>query len=155
MVVNVKQELIIKSAEDMIQLGEQIGQRLFANAVVTLTGDLGAGKTTLTKGIGKALLVKEVINSPTFTIMKIHSGTLKLYHIDVYRLTKVGSDFDLEEYFEYGGVCVIEWAEITAPIIPKENLKIVIKNIDEFTRHVELSSDSEEYIKIIKEVIHD
>jgi tRNA threonylcarbamoyladenosine biosynthesis protein TsaE len=154
-VVNVKKELIIKSADQMIDLGYQIGKHLFPNALITLTGDLGAGKTTLTKGIGKALQVSDVINSPTFTIMKIHRGTLNLYHIDVYRLDGVGGDFDLEEYFDYGGVCVIEWAEIIEPILPKEQLQIVIKNIGEFTRLVELNSEQEIYVNIIKEVTND
>lgn len=148
-IINIHQE------SEMIDLGEKIGRKLFPDAVVALTGDLGAGKTTFTKGIGKALHVKEVINSPTFTIMKIHSGTLKLYHIDVYRLNRVGSDFDLEEYFGYGGISVIEWAEIIAPILPKEHLKITILITGESTRKVVLESETEEYIQIIKEVAND
>ena len=144
--------MIINSTEQMIELGFQIGLHLFPNAIITLTGDLGAGKTTLTKGIGKALCVMDVVNSPTFTIMKIHRGRLNLYHMDVYRLTGVGNDFDLEEYFDYGGVCVIEWAEIIQSIIPNEHLHITIKNIDEFTRFVELESYDSAYMNIIKEV---
>ena len=92
-----KKELIITSSERMIELGYQIGKKLLPNSIITLTGDLGAGKTTFTKGIGKALNVTDVINSPTFTIMKIHRGRFKLYHKEVYRLNGGGSYFDLEE----------------------------------------------------------
>lgn len=150
-----KKELIITSSEHMIELGYKIGKKLFPNSIITLTGDLGAGKTTFTKGIGKALCVTDVINSPTFTIMKIHRGRLNLYHMDVYRLNGVGSDFDLEEYFDYGGVCVIEWAEIIQSIIPEEHIQITIKNIDESNRLVELFSNQPIYQRIIEEVIHD
>lgn len=150
-----KKELIITSSEHMIELGYKIGKKLFPNSIITLTGDLGAGKTTFTKGIGKALSVTDVINSPTFTIMKIHRGRLNLYHMDVYRLNGVGSDFDLEEYFDYGGVCVIEWAEIIQSIIPEEHIQITIKNIDESNRLVELFSNQPIYQRIIEEVIHD
>lgn len=150
-----KKELIITSSERMIELGYQIGKKLLPNSIITLTGDLGAGKTTFTKGIGKALNVTDVINSPTFTIMKIHRGRLNLYHMDVYRLNGVGSDFDLEEYFDYGGVCVIEWAEIIQSIIPEEHIQITIKNIDESSRLVELFSNQPIYQRIIEEVIHD
>ncbi|HOI46197.1 MAG TPA: tRNA (adenosine(37)-N6)-threonylcarbamoyltransferase complex ATPase subunit type 1 TsaE [Bacilli bacterium] len=150
-----KKELIITSSEHMIELGYKIGKKLFPNSIITLTGDLGAGKTTFTKGIGKALSVTDVINSPTFTIMKIHRGRFNLYHMDVYRLNGVGSDFDLEEYFDYGGVCVIEWAEIIQSIIPEEHIQITIKNIDESNRLVELFSNQPIYQRIIEEVIHD
>lgn len=97
--------------EETVELGEKIGSLLFPGAVVTLNGDLGAGKTTLTKGIAKALGVTRVVSSPTFTIMKVYEGKLPLYHMDVYRLEGIGYDYDLEEYIYGDGVSVIEWSE--------------------------------------------
>jgi tRNA threonylcarbamoyladenosine biosynthesis protein TsaE len=105
-----KKIIKIHSPQAMIAFGEALGRRLPANSIIALEGDLGAGKTTLTKGIGLGLGIQSIINSPTFTIMKIHEGRMKLYHLDVYRLDKVKDDFELEEYFGEGGVCVIEWA---------------------------------------------
>ena len=101
-----KYTLSIDSSEKMISFGERIGRELEENMVILMEGDLGAGKTTLTKGIAKALGVERVVNSPTFTILKIYDGRLKLYHMDVYRLSNDSGDEYLEEYFEAGGVFV-------------------------------------------------
>ena len=111
-----------ENADQTIELGYKIGKQLHRGDVVLLTGDLSAGKTTLTKGIGKALEVQEVINSPTFTIVKTYRGKdCPLYHLDLYRLNGVGYDFDLEEYMETDGICVIEWAFQVEEILPKRN----------------------------------
>ncbi len=87
-------KFITTSAEETINLGKKIGQILNIRDVVLLDGDLSAGKTTLTKGIGEALGVKKVINSPTFTIVKEYNGNVKLYHLDLYRLDGLNNDFD-------------------------------------------------------------
>ena len=71
-----KKEFKIKSPEQMIELGKKIGELVEENMVITLEGDLGVGKTTLTKGIALGLGISTIINSPTFTIMKIHYGRL-------------------------------------------------------------------------------
>ena len=73
----------------MIDFGAQLGSELFPDCVITLNGELGAGKTTLTKGIGQGLGVRKIISSPTFTIVKIYTGRLTLYHFDAYRLDKL------------------------------------------------------------------
>ena len=72
----------INSREETILLGEKIGALAFPNMLITMNGDLGAGKTTMTKGIAKGLEIDGIINSPTFTIMKIHQGKYTLYHLD-------------------------------------------------------------------------
>ena len=100
-----------KNAEETIKLGRTIGNLLFSSAIITLNGDLGAGKTTFTKGIAQALGVERVVNSPTFTIMKVYEGRLTLYHMDVYRLEGIGYDYDLEEYLYGDGVSVVEWSD--------------------------------------------
>ena len=106
----------------------------------------------MTKGIALGLDIKNIVNSPTFTIMKTYNGRVDLYHLDVYRINDPYSDFELEEYFEYGGVCVIEWASQITPILPDELLQIDIRDLGDDKRQVEFSSDIQKYIDIILEV---
>lgn len=147
-----KKLLYIKTESEMIQLGKLVGEKLDENSVITLSGDLGAGKTTLTKGIGQALKVPSIINSPTFTILKIHDGKIPLYHMDVYRINKDSGDDDLEEFFEMNGVTVIEWAENIEYLLPDELLKIDIEILEDNLRKVTLNGFGEKYNKIIEEL---
>ncbi len=147
-----KKSIIINNSQEMIELGERLGKLAFPNMVITMEGDLGAGKTTMTKGIALGLDIKNIVNSPTFTIMKTYNGRLDLYHLDVYRINDPYSDFELEEYFEYGGVCVIEWASQITPILPDELLQIDIRDLGDNKRQVEFSSDIQKYIDVILEV---
>lgn len=146
-------EIIINNEQDMIALGEKIGSMLWENSVVALSGDLGAGKTTFTKGIGKALGIPTVINSPTFTILKIHQGKMPLYHMDVYRINKNSGDDDLEEFFEKGGVTVVEWAENIDYLLPDEYLKINIKDLGNNRRLLQFSGKGGKYMNIIERAV--
>lgn len=128
------------SAEETIEIGKRIGNELDSGDVVLLTGDLSAGKTTITKGIGLALGVKKVINSPTFTIVKVYNGRCPLYHLDLYRLDGVNNDFDLEEYIEGDGLCVIEWPYQVSEILPDEYLKITLERTGDTTRDIIVES---------------
>ena len=120
-------KLIANNANETIEIGKKIGKNLEAGDVVLLTGDLSAGKTTITKGIGAALGVTKIINSPTFTIDKVYKGNkFPLYHLDLYRLDGLNEDFDLEEYIETDGVCVIEWPYQVSEILPKDYLLITL-----------------------------
>ena len=133
-------EFYTKSPEETIELGKKIGNLLSMGDVVLLTGDLSAGKTTITKGIGIALGVKKIINSPTFTIVKSYKGDkCPLYHLDLYRLDGVNNDFDLEEYMENDGVCVIEWPFQVEEILPKEYLMIELDRVDATNRIIKVS----------------
>ncbi len=124
---------------DTINIGKKIGSILKSGDVVLLTGDLGAGKTHIAKGIGLALGVKRIINSPTFTIVKEYSGdNLKFYHLDLYRLDGLNNDFDLEEYIESDGVCAIEWPHQIDEIIPNEYLNIKLSRINDDERIIEV-----------------
>ncbi len=142
----------INNYEDMIKFGEKLGALSFPNMVITMEGDLGAGKTTITKGIGKGLNITRVINSPTFTIMKIYEGRLPLYHMDVYRIDNNSGDDYLEEYFELGGVTVIEWANNIDAIIPNERLQIEISINDDTSRTIKIFSNNPKYIDVINKL---
>lgn len=114
-------EILIKSEEETREFGLALAEELQPNDVLALIGDLGVGKTSLTKYIAKGLGVTEAVTSPTFTIVaEHHSGRLPLYHFDVYRLEsgKDMIDIGCDEYFDGGGVSVIEWADKVAEILP-------------------------------------
>lgn len=151
---NVK-KIYINNVDEIIKLGEKIGKLAFPNMLITMNGDLGAGKTTMTKGIAKGLGIEKVVNSPTFTIMKIYEGRLNLYHLDVYRITDPESDFELEEYFEADGVCVIEWASQIEELLPSSYMNINITDLGDNKRELELSVVGEEanYIDIIEKIV--
>ena len=128
------------NSDETIKLGEKIGRLLKPGDVVLLLGDLSAGKTTITKGIGKALEVNKIINSPTFTIVKEYKGTkCDLFHLDLYILDGLNEDFDLEEYMDRGGVCVIEWPFQVKEILPSEYLLIELKITSENERIINVS----------------
>ena len=115
----------LNSEEDTRSLGLEIADALEPGDVVALTGDLGTGKTALTKYIAEGLGVKEEISSPTFTIIKEYkSGRLPLYHFDVYRLGSGDEllDTGAEELLDGDGACVIEWADIVADVLPADSL---------------------------------
>jgi tRNA threonylcarbamoyladenosine biosynthesis protein TsaE len=101
------------SVADTRRLGERLGQLVRAGDIALLYGDLGAGKTAFTQGIGHGLGVAQTINSPTFTLLKEYTGRLPLFHFDLYRIEDA-DELDMlgfEQYFEGEGVCVVEWAD--------------------------------------------
>ena len=143
---------ITRSMNETIDFGYKIGKILPASSVLALRGDLAAGKTTFTKGIGKALNVKGVVNSPTFNILKIYEGDKTLYHIDAYRLMDNPYDLGFEEYIDDGGVMVVEWFDYIIEMIGNEYLEIVFTYIDENTREIELIVHGDKYEDVIKEL---
>ena len=151
---NVK-KIYINNVDEIIKLGEKIGKLAFPNMLITMNGDLGAGKTTMTKGIARGLGIEKVVNSPTFTIMKIYEGRLNLYHLDVYRITDPESDFELEEYFEADGVCVIEWASQIEELLPSSYMNINITDLGDNKRELEISVIGEDpnYESIIEKIV--
>ena len=125
-----EKKIVIKNEEETKKFGEKLCERLTAGSIVALTGDLGTGKTTLTKAIAAGLGVTDVITSPTFNIVKQYdSGRLPLYHFDVYRIGDVDEMYEIgyEEYFFGDGVCVIEWADLIEEIIPDDAVRIEIE----------------------------
>ena len=134
-----------KNKEETMALGHKLVNILPNGSVVKLTGDLGAGKTTLVRGIAEALHIKEVVQSPTFNIMKIYfKGDKPLIHIDAYRLADINTDIGLDEYIGYPtGLTVIEWPEFIIDQIPEEAIEITITHGGDDNRKIIVNGDND------------
>jgi tRNA threonylcarbamoyladenosine biosynthesis protein TsaE len=123
--VNVARALT-RSADATIDLATRVGALLAPGDLIVLAGDLGSGKTTFAKGIGRGLGVPEPIVSPTFTIVREYEGRLRLVHVDVYRLDHVQelNDLGLEELAGRDAVTIVEWGDVIAAFLPSERLEV-------------------------------
>jgi len=120
---------------DTLLLAQNIESEKFPNMVICLNGELGTGKTVFVKGFAQALGINETITSPTFNIVKEYeNGELPLYHMDVYRLDEKKDTIGITDYFEKGGVTIIEWADMLSDELPPERLDIDFRFVDENTR---------------------
>ena len=123
------------SEEETLTLGEQLAKVTPDGMTLLLQGDLGAGKTTLVRGVARGLNITEVVQSPTFNIMKLYLGKKSLIHIDAYRLEDMDHNIGLDEYIGYeNGYTFIEWPMFIKELIPENHVSIEIKNIDASTR---------------------
>ena len=147
-----KIEIITNNASETMELGHKIARVASNGSVFCLTGDLGAGKTTLVRGIAQALNIKSVVQSPTFNIMKIYFDGIKpLIHIDAYRLADVNTDIGLDEYIGYEtGLTVIEWPMYIKQLLPDNSIEINIVNLGENTRKITINSDNVSFIEGLK-----
>ena len=145
-------EIFSHSVEETMLLGRKIASLAKPGTVFCLTGDLGAGKTTLVRGIAKALEIKSVVQSPTFNIMKIYfDGSKPLIHIDAYRLADVKSDIGLDEYIGYEtGLTVIEWPEFIDDLIPQNKITITILNMGNDSRKITIECNDQDLIEGLK-----
>jgi len=134
---------VSNSAEETMELGKKLALTASNGSVFCFTGDLGAGKTTLVRGIAQALNIKSVVQSPTFNIMKIYfDGVKPLIHIDAYRLADVDTDIGLDEYIGYEtGLTVIEWPDFIKDLIPETAITVNIINLGENSRRITISGD--------------
>lgn len=112
--------------EELIEWGRRLGSLLQERDVLILTGDLGAGKTTFTKGLARGLGIKQMIKSPTYTIVREYEGRLPLYHLDVYRIGEDPDSIDLDDFLFGEGITVIEWGELLEGSLPDDYLKLTI-----------------------------
>lgn len=151
--MNEKWKITSASPDETARLADKLGKLVKPNDIITLTGDLGTGKTTFTKGLAKALGVTRTVNSPTYTIMKEYEGYLPFYHMDAYRIVDEMEDLGLDEYFENGGVTVIEWPTMIAEQLPVKRLDIVIEYLDEEKRVFRFKPTGEYYVMLIKELM--
>ncbi|HUU41893.1 MAG TPA: tRNA (adenosine(37)-N6)-threonylcarbamoyltransferase complex ATPase subunit type 1 TsaE [Desulfatiglandales bacterium] len=145
------------SVEKTVELGQQLGSLLTKGDVIALIGDLGGGKTWFTKGLAIGLgIERDLIVSPTFTLVNEYQGRLMLFHIDLYRLKNKTEilGLDLEEYLTGEGVVVIEWANRWPRDLPKERIRVDLKIVDENIRELKFFGDhfrSKEIIRTLKE----
>lgn len=140
------------SKEETIALGEYLATSLPDGCVLALTGDLGAGKTTLVRGIAKGLGIKEVVQSPTFNIMKIYlKGNRPLIHIDAYRLADIDTDIGLDEYIGYEtGITVIEWPNYIEKLLPKETIYVTITNLGDDNRQLSFDVKDKSLLEVFR-----
>lgn len=147
--------IVLKGLKETEEFGEKLGSILKPGDIISLTGDLGAGKTALTKSIGKGLGVEDYITSPTFTLINEYKGRLNLYHFDVYRLEGPIDLYDLgfEEYIYSNGVSIIEWGDKIEEILPEERINIQIeKSVELDERIIYLYGEGERFEQFIKEL---
>lgn len=124
--------ITVTSLSETEALAKVIGSSAHAGDIIILSGDLGAGKTTMTKGIALGLGIDRMIKSPTYTIIREYqSGRIPLYHMDVYRVAGQTEDLGLEEYFEGDGLSVVEWGQLLAEDIPEQYLAIDLEKDSE------------------------
>ena len=137
--VNIK---TISSSEDMISFGQELGNSLKGGEVIELIGDVGAGKTTFTKGLAKSLGITDEIQSPTFTISRVYEGAKNnLVHYDFYRLNDAGiMAIEMQDVIDDpNNITIIEWGEPVREVLPKKYITVKIKIISENIREVEWS----------------
>ena len=148
-------KIISNSDMDTIELAQNIESEKFPNMVICMEGDLGSGKTLFTKAFAKSMGISENITSPTFNIIKEYDGEegYKLYHMDVYRLSESKEDIGISEYFNKGGVTIIEWADLISDILPKDRLDIRIKIVDENKRVFYITPHGDEYEDLCERVL--
>lgn len=147
--------IITTSDKETRQVGEKLGRLLQSGDLITFSGDLGAGKTTFTKGLAEGLDVKRTVNSPTFTIVKAYQGRVPLYHMDVYRLEDSDEDIGFDDYFSAEGVVVIEWAEFIEDFLPDAYLNIKIDKLSDNERRLSFVATGLRYQDMVKELSND
>lgn len=138
--MSVQGEFITRSAEETLELGRRIGERLSGRAVFLLSGDLGAGKTVFAKGLADGLGIDPGdVTSPSFTLINVYDGRLRLYHIDLYRLEEGACrQLGLEEIFdEHAAVIVIEWAERLG-YVPEAAIQVEILYLSDSERKINI-----------------
>ena len=128
---------ISKSREETEAFAAEYAKTLRPYDVVLLDGDMGAGKTVFAKGIAKGLHIEEEVTSPTYAYMNDYDGVL--FHYDCYRIESVeqAENLGLADYFDMGGICLIEWSQNIAPLLPRTVKRVKITKINETKREIE------------------
>ena len=130
-------KFISKSSEQTLEFAKEYAKTLRAGDVVVLDGEMGAGKTLFSKGVALGLGIEEEVTSPTYAYMNDYDG--RLFHYDCYRIESVeqAEQLGLADYFDMGGICLVEWAQNIAPLLPRVVKRVVISNINENEREIE------------------
>lgn len=133
-------EILSSSFDETLKIGFRIGLTLKPGDIVALSGDLGAGKTSISKGIARALGIEEEITSPTYTIVSEYEGSIPLYHMDMYRIGSI-DEFELlgvDELLFGQGVSLIEWSERITEYLPDDCKKLNIHILENGQRKISL-----------------
>jgi tRNA threonylcarbamoyladenosine biosynthesis protein TsaE len=149
-------DFISHSETQTRRLGMRLGELLEGGEVVALQGELGAGKTRWVQGVGQGLQVNQHVTSPSFTLVNEYLGRLTLYHIDLYRInhTTEALAFGLEDYLYGDGVCLIEWAERVAQVLPSNHLWIKFHHLDETKRRITMQATGAPYQQLLQNFQH-
>src|SRR5436305_1892170 len=143
----------IANLEATEALGRRLGGLLFPGTVVALVGQLGAGKTHLTRAVAEGLGVRNpaAVTSPTFVLIQEYPARLPVYHFDAYRLSgpREFAELGVDEYFAGDGVCLVEWADKVEPTLPAEHLRIEIHVVDETRRRFEVTATGGRYEELL------
>lgn len=145
-------EIYSENSSFTMELGEKIAQVLPDGSTICFSGDLGAGKTTFVRGLAKGLNITDVVQSPTFNIMKVYfKGDRPLIHIDAYRLADINPDIGLDEYIGYeNGITVIEWPQFIEDLIPTNAISIQILHMGDDKRKLIIDSKDIDLSSVIK-----
>lgn len=136
---------ICENPEQTMALGEKLAKECLPGTVIAFEGSLGAGKTTFSKGLAKGLGIKQEVTSPTYTIIAVYQGKLPLYHMDFYRMES-SEEIELlgaEDYFYADGICLIEWSEKAADLLPEKHWTVQIKILDNDKREISIRKTDE------------
>jgi tRNA threonylcarbamoyladenosine biosynthesis protein TsaE len=133
-------EIITTSAAETEDVGRRLALQLRPGEVVACRGDLGAGKTALTRGIARGLGIDDAVTSPTYTIVNEYRGRLPLFHFDLYRLSGPDDLFDIgwEDYLERGGVCVVEWSERAGDLL-EDPIVVCVEHLGDDRRKITIT----------------
>ncbi|WP_036931754.1 tRNA (adenosine(37)-N6)-threonylcarbamoyltransferase complex ATPase subunit type 1 TsaE [Proteocatella sphenisci] len=144
----------IENVEKTIEIGMIIGRALKNGDIICLDGDLGAGKTHLSKGIAKGLDIEEEITSPTFTIVQEYEGRIPLYHFDVYRIADSEEMYNVgfEDYLNKNGAIIIEWSEIIRDILPNDRLEIKLVYAPEGGRYFTFNAFGKRHEDLLRDI---
>ncbi|MDI6816597.1 MAG: tRNA (adenosine(37)-N6)-threonylcarbamoyltransferase complex ATPase subunit type 1 TsaE [Actinomycetota bacterium] len=149
--------VITHSPEETWELARKLAPVLTKGDLISLSGDLGAGKTVFAKGLAAGLGIDAPVTSPTFTIIKEYEGKLPLFHFDVYRLASAEEleELGADEYFYGEGVTVVEWGDRVEDILPEERLSIrILRLVDEDFRRIEVTPHGERWKKQAYKWLH-
>ena len=136
-------QIITNSAEETISFGKQLAAKIQKGTILALSGQLGAGKTTLIQGIAQGLGISGYVTSPTFILINEYPGKIPMVHVDLYRLDSEDQieDLGIEEYFERPAVIVVEWAEKLGHLLPGQAKKIEIEILEENKRKITINGN--------------
>lgn len=143
-------KVLINNLLEMDDFSKRLADILTGDEIIILEGELASGKTTFASFLAKNLGVKELVNSPSYTIYKRYtSGKYIFNHFDLYRLKKLDTDFDLMDYYDLG-ITLIEWASNIPEIIPEEHLKIIFKKKGIQKRELKIIAEGKKYKELLK-----